>query len=70
MNSMLWPTISFNETLRIVARFCRRLGFGDDIESAEAKRSRRMGLRRATRFAFLDIFWVANLHWCLHVGFW
>lgn len=29
-------------------RFCARLGFGDDIESAEEKRSRRLGKRRVT----------------------
>jgi len=29
-------------------RFCSRLGFGDDIETAEQKRARRKGLRRAT----------------------
>ena len=28
--------------------FCIRVGFGDDIESAEAKRSRRLGLRRVS----------------------
>ena len=28
--------------------FCARLGFGDDIEAAEEKRSRRMGVKRVT----------------------
>eukprot|EP00435_Cladocopium_sp_Y103_P006736 s69_g2.t1 len=29
-------------------KFCARLGFGDDIETAEAKRARRSGLRRVS----------------------
>lgn len=31
--------------------FCARLGFGDDIEMAESKRSRRLGLRRVSSWA-------------------
>ena len=31
-----------------LVRFCARLGFGDDIETAEEKRSRRLGKRRVT----------------------
>ena len=31
--------------------FCARLGFGDDIETAEAKRSRRLGQARVSSWA-------------------
>jgi len=31
--------------------FCARLGFGDEIEIAESKRSRRLGLRRVSSWA-------------------
>ena len=45
-------------------RFCARLGFGDDIDTAEEKRSRRLGKKRA-----------AGQHWaaifvCFSMGKW
>lgn len=35
----------------VTAGFCARLGFGDDIETAEEKRSRRLGKRRVSSWA-------------------
>ena len=48
--NMVTSYASWDDTPRFASllRFCARLGFGDDIETAEEKRSRRLGKRRAT----------------------
>jgi len=40
-----WPQWMSQRQLQ---RFCGRLGFEDDIETAEEKRARRKGVKRAT----------------------
>ena len=45
-----WATATFVFLLYTVS-FCARLGFGDDIEDAEAKRSRRLGKQRVSSWA-------------------
>ena len=50
---------SFCQTTVGYCRFCARLGFGNDIDTAEEKRARRLGKKRAT-----DLQVVSESHYC------
>ena len=47
----LSTVVSFLILIFYTMGFCRRVGFGDDIETAEAKRGRRLGLRRDSKWS-------------------
>ncbi|CAK9014453.1 unnamed protein product [Durusdinium trenchii] len=50
----LSTVVSFLILIFYTMGFCRRVGFGDDIETAEAKRGRRLGLRRDSKWSVVS----------------